>query len=423
MNEALTHRAIADHLNQTCFCMTLDQNRLLDSLKSAAPDGLDWNSLIKTHPHLFAANPTFVSHSDVEAMLKVVQAIERVTRRPAFRDIALRHAPEFVRQDKGTMGLFMGYDFHLTSEGPKLIEINTNAGGAFLNAVLRTAQQACCEQVSDFFDLRRSPDFPAKVVDMFQTEWKVQGIERDLKTIAIVDDNPLGQYLYPEFLLARAMLERAGFKVFVCDPSDLIFDGQSLKLGEDVVDMVYNRLVDFELAAPENTALRQAYAASAAVISPGPHHHALMANKRNLVWLSDPACLSDLGVSADDIETLRAIPKTTPVTPDAAENLWADRKNLFFKPLAGHGGKAVYRGDKLTKTTWANILEHDYIAQRLVPPSERIVKSPDGNTHQKMDVRLYTYDGDLLMTAARVYQGQTTNFRTPGGGFAPIFSV
>jgi hypothetical protein len=23
--------------------------------------------------------------------------------------------------------------------------------------------------------------------------------------------------------------------------------------------------------------------------------------------------------------------------------------------------------------------------------------------------------------AARLYEGQTTNFRTPGGGFAPIF--
>jgi hypothetical protein len=24
---------------------------------------------------------------------------------------------------------------------------------------------------------------------------------------------------------------------------------------------------------------------------------------------------------------------------------------------------------------------------------------------------------------ARLYQGQTTNFRTPGGGFAPVFTV
>jgi hypothetical protein len=38
----------------------------------------------------------------------------------------------------------------------------------------------------------------------------------------------------------------------------------------------------------------------------------------------------------------------------------------------------------------------------------------------KVDVRLYTYRGELLLAAARLYRGQTTNFRTPGGGFAPV---
>lgn len=42
---------------------------------------------------------------------------------------------------------------------------------------------------------------------------------------------------------------------------------------------------------------------------------------------------------------------------------------------------------------------------------------------RKMDVRLYTYDGQILLTAARLYQGQATNFRTPGSGFAPVFVI
>ena len=33
----------------------------------------------------------------------------------------------------------------------------------------------------------------------------------------------------------------------------------------------------------------------------------------------------------------------------------------------------------------------------------------------------YTYDGKILLRAARLYQGQTTNFRSQGGGFAPVF--
>src|SRR3546814_5514999 len=35
-------------------------------------------------------------------------------------------------------------------------------------------------------------------------------------------------------------------------------------------------------------------------------------------------------------------------------------------------------------------------------------------------VRLYTYCGELRLVASRLYQGQTTNMRTPGGGFAPV---
>jgi hypothetical protein len=40
----------------------------------------------------------------------------------------------------------------------------------------------------------------------------------------------------------------------------------------------------------------------------------------------------------------------------------------------------------------------------------------------KFDRRAYTYDGAVQWVAARLYQGQTTNFRTPGGGFAPVYS-
>jgi hypothetical protein len=41
-------------------------------------------------------------------------------------------------------------------------------------------------------------------------------------------------------------------------------------------------------------------------------------------------------------------------------------------------------------------------------------------TDLKVDIRLYTYDGAVLLKASRLYQGQTTNMRTPGGGFAPV---
>ena len=39
----------------------------------------------------------------------------------------------------------------------------------------------------------------------------------------------------------------------------------------------------------------------------------------------------------------------------------------------------------------------------------------------EVDLRAYTYDGCVQLLTARMYSGQTTNFRTPGGGFAPVF--
>jgi hypothetical protein len=97
--------------------------------------------------------------------------------------------------------------------------------------------------------------------------------------------------------------------------------------------------------------------------------------------------------------------------------LWARRKQLFFKPTKGYGSKAVYRGDKLTKRVFEQILCNDYVAQTLVLPSERYLNPA---THLKFDLRHYVYKGQTLLASSRLYKGQTTNFRTVGGGFAPL---
>ena len=151
--------------------------------------------------------------------------------------------------------------------------------------------------------------------------------------------------------------------------------------------------------------------------------HALYADKRNLSLLSDEAALRAWGLSPEMLAELAGVPRTVLVTSDNAQQLWETRKTFFFKPAGGHGSKAVYRGDKLTKGVWAEIIRGGYVAQEFAAPSERIVKLDGSPEVRKTDVRLYVYDGQLLLTVARLYQGQTTNFRTPGGGFAPVFVI
>ena len=170
--------------------------------------------------------------------------------------------------------------------------------------------------------------------------------------------------------------------------------------------------------------MRIAYEAGAAVVTPHPHAHALYADKRNLVALSDDALLAQWGASPADRQLLQAaVPATQSVLPAQADALWAQRRQLFFKPVAGYGGKAAYRGDKLTKRVWADILAGDFVAQALVPPSERLIEVDGALSDLKFDVRAYTYAGQVQLLAARMYSGQTTNFRTQGGGFAPVMVV
>src|SRR3546814_11050942 len=95
------------------------------------------------------------------------------------------------------------------------------------------------------------------------------------------------------------------------------------------------------------------------------------------------------------------------------------RSKLFFKPAGGFGSKAAFRGDKITRRVWAEILQSDnFIAQTYVPTSNRLVRVDGETVARKMDVRLYTYCGVILLVADRLYTGQTTKMRTPGGGFA-----
>ena len=412
-----------EQLNQTCFCITLDERELAQALDTASGEPGLHDRIAASHPHLFSNVPVFLPVTALQAMTDTVGAIEEVAAIPAFRDTVLGWAPEIAHPDHGPQGALMGYDFHLGDDGPKLIEVNTNAGGAFLNALLARAQTQCCVGRVPLADDGLVSGFETQVIAMFRSEWERQRGTAPLRRIAIVDDAPNDQYLYPEFVLAQQMLIRHGIDTVICDPQALSLDDAGLSFGDLQIDLVYNRLVDFTLSEPRHVGLRDAYQTGVVVLTPNPHNHALLAHKRNLILLSDPGALVALGVARILSDRLRTIPQTRMVTRENAEELWQSRRYLFFKPVSGHGGKAVYRGDKLTKSVWAEIARADYVAQALVTPGQRMIEIDGVPTARKVDLRLYTYAAKPLLVAARIYQGQTTNFRTPGGGFAPVLIV
>ncbi len=421
--------AAIDTLNSECFCLSLDQVALERALDSELGEpGL--SAMVRERcPYLFAAQPVFVATPQLERMAQVVQAIESVVAMPAYREQVLADAPAMARLGaSGPHGVFFGYDFHLDQGQLGLIEINTNAGGAMLNAVLARAHRACCAAMGAMVPtLANVANFEQGIVDMFRHEWDLAGRTRPLESIAIVDEAPEQQYLYPEFLLFQQLFERHGLHTVITGPETLEWRGGTLWHGELAIDLVYNRLTDFYLEHANSAALREAYLRQGVVLTPNPGLHALYADKRRLALFSDATRLEALGVPQTTRQVLlEHVPRTELVDADDAQRLWDARRGLFFKPVAGFGSRAAYRGDKLTKRVWQDILAGDYVAQAIVAPGQRMIDEHDADKTKKalkFDLRAYAYNGAVQWIAARLYQGQTTNFRTPGGGFAPVYST
>lgn len=394
------------HLNGECLDWAgMDGEALQQALQA---QGTDWYSMVKERcPHLFAAAPVFISEMQLQQMRAVIEAVEEVVGTP---------------EPHAALGVFYGYDFHLNEQGTHLIEINTNSGGGFLNAVLIDSQRDASLYGGSPVHASTAPEIGLEqaFLEMFQNEWRLVRGDVPLKTVAIVDEQPELQYLYPEFLLAQKLFKRAGIDALILDPSALQAREDGLYCIGQRIDLIYNRLTDFDMQ--KHAQIRSAYEKQQVVLTPNPAHHQRYADKRKLALLSDGVRLRAAGVSQTGIDVLlQGVPQTKIVSSADAGQWWEERKQWFFKPVSGYGSKGAYRGDKVTKRVFEEIMQSDYVAQRLALPGERKV-CPAGSEPQslKYDVRCYVYDGHIQFIAARLYQGQTTNFRTLGGGFALV---
>ena len=411
------------NLNRDCYCFPIDREAITQSIRQSVPEVIALDGM---RANLFAGTGILVDSTDVEAMLGVIDAIETLTNSEQYRADKMNLNPGLAPWQSVTgTGMIMGYDFHIDANGPELIEVNTNAGGAFIvNEVLSATNQIyppCCGFAS--LELKRH-----LLPELLSLESESVGRQGMSVSAAIVDSGPTDQYLYPDMQIAKNYFESTGIKTVITDIADLTFDSGVLHSHGEPIDIVYNRSTDFSLQTEASAALRDAALAGAAIVAPNPLHHALYADKANFIEYTDEITLKKYGLSETQRHCLKAhVPPTVLLNSDNAVEFYERRKQLFFKPVDGYGSKAVYRGDKITSRVWKQIL-HDteqgrgYIAQSNVPPSLRAVGSVAERKQLKYDVRIFTTGGVPLISAARIYQGQTTNFRTVGGGFAPVYS-
>jgi len=307
----------------------------------------------------------------------------------------------------------MGYDFHLTPQGPRLIEVNTNAGGALFATL---AGHPLPPSAQPSFTLRDS----RKLLDTFMVEYRrFSGGRSEPPHIAIIDEKPEEQFLFEEMRTFSHLLSQWGQSCIICDPCELSADERGVFHKGKRIDLVYNRHCDFYLETPPLEGLRRAYLARTVCLTPNPFVYGLLADKRRTILWSDPEKLSSLGVNEKTVSLLReTVPESRLLADFDRDIVWKDRKRWVFKPVDRFGSQGVLVGEKMTRTRFEELDPAQTLVQERIPPS--MTPTADGSDVLKTDFRLFAYRDRPLGLAARLYRGQVTNLRTPGGGFAAV---
>lgn len=327
-----------------------------------------------------------------------VQSIWRLKQLPAYANALKDALPATAGIDPGSPGILMGYDFHLTAEGPRLIEINNNAGGLFVGGHQWLPQ----------------PDLPCwddvlvrRLCHMFPEHWR---------HMAIMDEDITQQFMYPEMQAYAELLGMEGREVVLVCPEDIRLASDGLYAGGMRLDGIYNRHTDFYLQSAALSDIRSAFERGLVQLNPHPRSYALLGDKRRMVDWWRPGFLETM-LATNELAFIRGIvPETRLFSEMSADAIWEKRNEWVFKPAARHGGKGVLLGKGISRKRFAELDVANTVMQRFVPASSIEL---NGTTF-RLDIRLYTHGPELIALAGRIWQGQMTNFRMAGSGWVPI---
>jgi hypothetical protein len=354
-----------------------------------------------------------LSRSDLANMIRLVRALFRLSRLAEYRESVWPLVPEIARFNPGHDAVMMGYDFHLSDNGPQLIEVNNNAGGGLLAYLAYAPEEMMAHDVLP----ERLRD---QLVASFAEEMRrFTGSNSVLpRRIVIIDENPEEQFLYPEMEIFRELFaDWCSCCASIVDPSELEASAKGVFIKGMPVDLIYNRHCDFYLETDVMAGIRAAYRNGTVCLTPNPFTYGLLGDKRRLACWTDPERLKESGLDERSQETiLRHIPESHIMSEMDLEQLWAERKNWVLKPAVLHASRGVLLGAKTSRNRFNQFVPEETVVQRYVPPT--VTETAAGQL--KTDLRLYVYRRRVLGVAARLYQGQVTNLRTEGGGFAAV---
>jgi len=398
--------------------------------------------------------PHFVTRGDWDALrsqgVRVMEVAARVAREVFDGDVgrlcAFLGTPEsearWVSVDPGPPDVVLSrLDAFVTPEGPRFIEINSDApaGFGYSDRMARLFQE-----LPVFRDFARSLPVSyqrsdAALVRAVVGQWRPSG-DAARPRIAIVDWAEVKTR--PDQEILREAFAARGFECVLADPREVDIREGRLHAGGAAVDLVYRRAVLSELVEGENDvkAFLQAYRKRLCPFV-NSFRCRLSEDKAFFAVLTDEAFAHLM--SEEEIGLLsRVLPWTRRVAErrtlkrgreiDLLPYVIENREHLVLKPAHSYGGRSVYLGSETSPEDWESAaragLEAPWVVQERVTIPEEPFPVLDHETGEmtfvplKVNANPFYVAGEEAGAVTRASRSSVINV-SAGGGSVPTFVV
>lgn len=405
--------------------VTKNINRYLEDYKKTAEKVKNSKAQYKGQPIPFLYHPMFFTEKDIDNFRRIgnmmISIANKITNR-YVKDKEFRKKFGFPKLMEELILVDNGYDinvpigrfdiFYNSYDDFKFCELNTDGSSAMNEDNTLAEILLETEAMKDF-----SKKYSFSLFELFDS-WVKESIsiynrfnpDNPKPNVAIVDFTESGTI--NEFKEFKKAYERNGYNCIIADPRDLTYRDGGLYFENYKIDLVYRRIVTFELIekADEIPDFIEAYK-NKAMCTVGSVRSQVVHNKIIFKILHDEDTLEFLNE-----EERKFIRDHVPYTglfkgeQEVFNHVFRNKNKYIMKPYDLNASKGVFVGRDCTDEEWKEKLEkvwnRDYIYQEFVEPCTRefVVYNDEGLSVEEFGtiIGLFMYNEKLAGLYTRI---------------------
>lgn len=405
--------------------VTKNLNRYLEDYKKTAEKVKNSKAQYKGQPIPFLYHPMFFTEKDIDNFRRIgnmmISIANKITNR-YVKDKEFRKKFGFPKLMEELILVDNGYDinvpigrfdiFYNSYDDFKFCELNTDGSSAMNEDNTLAEILLETEAMKDF-----SKKYSFSLFELFDS-WVKESIsiynrfnpDNPKPNVAIVDFTESGTI--NEFKEFKKAYERNGYNCIIADPRDLTYRDGGLYFENYKIDLVYRRIVTFELIekADEIPDFIEAYK-NKAMCTVGSVRSQVVHNKIIFKILHDEDTLEFLNE-----EERKFIRDHVPYTglfkgeQEVFNHVLRNKNKYIMKPYDLNASKGVFVGRDCTDEEWKEKLEkvwnRDYIYQEFVEPCTRefVVYNDEGLSVEEFGtiIGLFMYNEKLAGLYTRI---------------------